>query len=481
MIQVGRFQGFDHRAPTVRMIQPFLVEQGLAAGQHLPVGGAKAVRHGFGKQVQIGFPRDLPGGGPQRLGEGLVAAQINPVGVLVENQVGDRIDQAMQQRAFPGQSFLHFQQRPIVVAQALAHGGEVSGGVVEFPHRETGRGRAVVAGPDLLRHGVDAGQRRGQEFAHPPGAQIQRGEEHGVKQDQPGHQQPADSLEAPVQLDDVGVNGALGRHDQQRPARLRHGRPGGALALTLQDDLAGAAGLFAQACRQRAEFGAQKEVEVVRLEGIPQDQFRVVVVFQLRQAQVALAGWRQGQNGAVFPDQHAVPLPGNPERQNALDQGRNGDVQAHHGFQKIAVVDRRDAGGHPALAGRIDVHVGPHRFSVRVVPGVGLVVEVERGDIQAGGILLQHLEIGVDAVERIEGVQVDLADQGRVGLQVAHQGVQAGGAQHLVALPLADRDNAAVEHRRAAVFAPGVVNASLAVGVAVRFPGRDFAGLERRR
>jgi hypothetical protein len=223
----------------------------------------------------------------------------------------------------------------MVIAQALAHDGQMSGGGVEFPHRETGRGRAVVAGPDLLRHGVDAGQRRGQEFAHTPGAQIQRGEEHGVKQDQPGHQQPADSLEAPVQLDDMGVNRALGHHDQQRPARLRHGRPSGSLALPAQDDLAGAAGLLAQARRQRAEFRAQKEVEVVRLEGVPQHQLGVVMLLQFREVQVALAGRRQGQNRAAFADQHAVPFPGNLKRENALDQGRDGDVQAHHGFQNM--------------------------------------------------------------------------------------------------------------------------------------------------
>ena len=97
--------------------------------------------------------------------------------------------------------------------------------------------------------------------------------------------------------------------------------------------------------------------------------------------------------------------------------------------------------------------------------GIGLVIEVVAGDIHLGGVDAQHVEIGIDPVQRVMGVEIDLRDQRIGGHDGFHDRVQPDRAPDLVLFGRADGHHAGVENRRSAAVAGGVEGPVFGIGI----------------
>src|SRR5205814_605020 len=79
--------------------EPFLVPLGPALQEHLPVAFLVGQADLAGEQVEVRQSDQLFLGSAAVFFKGGVAAEVNAVRVLVENQIGDGIDQAAKNRA----------------------------------------------------------------------------------------------------------------------------------------------------------------------------------------------------------------------------------------------------------------------------------------------------------------------------------------------------------------------------------------------
>ncbi|MNF64466.1 hypothetical protein D3C84_461980 [compost metagenome] len=80
------------------------------------------------------------------------------------------------------------------------------------------------------------------------------------------------------------------------------------------------------------------------------------------------------------------------------------------------------------MSGRVDVDVGPDHLALRVVAGVGQIVEVVVGDDHVVRVLLRGEEPRIDPVVAVPGVEVERGNQLVGGLQAFHQRVELGQA-----------------------------------------------------
>ena len=231
---------------------------------------------------------------------------------------------------------------------------------------------------------------------------------------------------------------------------------------------------------QRLGFGALAQVEVLGLEQLAANGFGVGVLGQLVEAEIVFAGLGQGHDVEVLADQHGVAVPRHLQLADLLEDAVHGDVDAHHAFEEITAIDRGDGRGHPALTGRVEVDIGPHHLALRVVLGIGEVIEVVVGDHHVMGVLVRGEEPGVDMVEAVPAVEVQRRHQRGVGLDLLHQRVEASQAGHLVQVMLGRRRAVGVEHRRPALVARAVAHAVGAQGQVVhRARRRLLQGLGR--
>jgi hypothetical protein len=90
-----RLDRFEQDPATVRVGHPLVVTAGLVRGQHGFVHLAEALGDLGGKQIEIGFAREIHGVADE-LAPCFVAAQIDAVPVLVKNDVGNGVENGAQ-------------------------------------------------------------------------------------------------------------------------------------------------------------------------------------------------------------------------------------------------------------------------------------------------------------------------------------------------------------------------------------------------
>ncbi|KAF5031801.1 hypothetical protein DSECCO2_624000 [anaerobic digester metagenome] len=125
------------------------------------------------------------------------------------------------------------------------------------------------------------------------------------------------------------------------------------------------------------------------------------------QSPVGLTLLGQGQNGAVLTNQDAIALPWKFPVEDLVGNGADGDVDADHPFQKIAVINRGNRRSHPTLTGRIKVGIGPDHFFLGIMNIIGLIIKIIVGDVHFFRILFQYIKIGIDNVEGIKTVKIN--------------------------------------------------------------------------
>ena len=97
------FQGVQQGPAAVGIVNPFFVAPGCAGHEHLPVHVPAKLSRLPGQKIKVGAPDDFGGRLPHISFKGPVAVKIDAVLVLNEDEVGDGIDDAPQQRLLPGQ------------------------------------------------------------------------------------------------------------------------------------------------------------------------------------------------------------------------------------------------------------------------------------------------------------------------------------------------------------------------------------------
>ena len=120
-IPQGHLGGLEQAAIAGRgKRQPFLIAQRLAGIQGIPVMGAKKLGQFGSDEIVIGAANDGSGTGAIELFKGTVAGQIDPIGVLDPDRVGNGRDQRFEQSA------LAFQIGDIARRFVSSHGFIVS-------------------------------------------------------------------------------------------------------------------------------------------------------------------------------------------------------------------------------------------------------------------------------------------------------------------------------------------------------------------
>ncbi|MNC08209.1 hypothetical protein D3C75_557890 [compost metagenome] len=119
------------------------------------------------------------------------------------------------------------------------------------------------------------------------------------------------------------------------------------------------------------------------------------------------------------------------------------------------------------MSGRVDVDVGPDHLALRVVAGVGQIVEVVVGDDHVVRVLLRGEEPRIDPVVAVPGVEVERGNQLVGGLQAFHQRVELGQTQDAVEVLLLRRGAVGIEGGGASVICLGVEHAIRSARVAL--------------
>ena len=247
-----------------------------------------------------------------------------------------------------------------------------------------------------------------------------------------------------------------------------------------QLDLHHAVGLGGHAIEQRTQPGLTIQLEIFRLEHFTAHRLGVGVAGQLAQAEILLAGRRQRHDRVIRPHQQCIALPGHLQVAGLGQHLADRHVQADHTLEEIAAVHRRNGRHHPAQAGRVQIDLGPHRPALGVVRGIGQVIEVVLRDHHVVRVLLQHIEIGVDAVVAVPAVEVDRRHQ-RIGLlDRAHQRVHPRQAQRLVAVLALGRRAGGIEGGGTAVVAAAVEHPARGAGMALALQGIGLKALVRQ-
>ena len=227
---------------------------------------------------------------------------------------------------------------------------------------------------------------------------------------------------------------------------------------------------------QAAGLFALAQIEVFRLEDLATNRLRVGMLSQLIQAEVILTCLGQGHDVQVLADQHGVTVPGHLQLVDLTENAANGDIHPGDAFKKIAAVHRGNRRHHPALAGRVEVDVGPHHLAPRVVRGICLVVEVVVGNDHVMRVLVRCQEPGVNVVEAVPTIEVQAGHQRAALLELGHQRFQRRQLGHLAQVLTGERRNRRVEERRPPVVCRTVTHAAGGDGQLRRATGRLLQG-----
>ncbi|WP_227590707.1 hypothetical protein [Cereibacter sphaeroides] len=292
-------------------------------------------------------------------------------------------------------------------------------------------------------------ERPGHARAHRDRPAPEIGEEARVEEDEDRHDARADESQLVAQVRGLGEQAPFAREQKEAPVRPRDGGPCGDHRL-LQIDLRDARRLGLHLERDGRQIGPAEDVELGGLERVLKDRLGIGVADELAHPQPILALRREGQDRAVAPDEDGKAVARHLDVEHLFDNRLDGDVDAHHRFEPVRPVDRRDRGDHPALSGRIHIGIGPDRPARRIVRAIGLVVEIVTRDIHLRRVDVEHVEVGIDPVIGIPCIQIKLGNQGIAVLDGFHQGIEPRRAPDLFALGLAYRDNSGIEDGRSA-------------------------------
>ena len=307
-------------------------------------------------------------------------------------------------------------------------------------------------------------QRCAQACAHLLGPLPQEIDEDQVERDQTRDHQPCDCLQLIAQTFGFCKDVAFRRHDQNFPTHPGDISPCAQHPL-IQIERQHPVAIFRNG---RTEFGcvsAFVDVEIFRLESVRQDRFFIAMLGQFPQFEVLFALRRHRQDCSVAADKDRISVPRKGNVQNMADNGIHGHVDTYHRLQLVTHIRRRNRRHHPARPRRIHIGVGPDRLTLRIMFGIGFVIEIVRRDIHQWRILSYHLEVGINPVIRIPSVEIDLRDQRACVCDGPHQRVNPCSAPDLFALGFANGEKAAVVDRRTAVVARGIEHTLGRVGI----------------
>ncbi len=340
---------------------------------------------------------------------------------------GGKLPFALAQRLLGQFAFLDFKVGPLDLGFQIGvqqldlahHDGVTFAERVQFPDIADIRRQVVKPLGDphaSFRNGDDRG---GDLSGNPSRIEQQVEEKQQIKERHAADRGITDAIGPAIHRGDRFQNAVFIGQDKQFPAGLPHrglrqkillgadGQLGRRLLLTQH------AGEYIR----RAGYRAFDQTELFRFVGVAGNFFLVHMFAQFGQSEQMLHPRRHGHDHALAIREEGLGAPGQIQIENVVGELCDGNIYADHPLQKVAGVDRRDAGHHPPLAGRIQIDLGPHRATLRIVPRVSQVVKIEFGDVQVGLVLaVRFRNVGVVAIHRIVGVQVDGDDVG-VGLE----------------------------------------------------------------
>lgn len=173
------------------------------------------------------------------------------------------------------------------------------------------------------------------------------------------------------------------------------------------------------------------EVQIRRLQALVINRLSSGLVIDV-QGKITLTRLGDGHDIELVIDQHQVAIPRHLQLLNPLQDPVDRYIDPGYAFKKVTFVDRCDGGHHPSLAGRVQVDIRPDHFSLRVMLGIGQVVEVVLGDVHVMGILFERIEPGINPVVAVPTVEIDAGNKRITLLQLLHHEILIRQKRYLV-------------------------------------------------
>ena len=307
--------------------------------------------------------------------------------IRLQDDIVQRIDQGILIGfGFP-QSALGSQQLLGRGAKLSPHSDQIPGCFIQLGDRIFGGLLIILPRSDFAYHFVHGVQRLGDSKTHFPGTLIQHNKEDRIEQNEARHHEQANMEQLGAHRIHSGINAVLRNDEKKLPTGFTDGVPRDDLLIPVQRKLGYAFGARRQKLRQLRKSFPMIQIKLFRFEGVLENCLAVAVAGQFIQPPVLFSFAGQGEDHSVLPKEKTVAVPWDIHVQHLFRDGAHGHIDAHDTLQKITVINRRNAGSHPAVSRRVQIDVRPLNGPLWIVLGIRLIVKIKGGNIRKRCIL----------------------------------------------------------------------------------------------